>query len=190
MWDREFLYVEAPSGGMGQQHSRPTLRSLPHDKTAGPGNRCPRPGEDSSYPQGPSRTRPTAAGQQTGGCEAADSHTAMYNLFEGVDTSLEAQLCGANQRAAQREVAYYSLYAAAHQRISMANSQLCQARAIEKRAREWPEREVYAVRRRLFGAKNARQEERRARLEAQGWLQEALDRVGARRHHWLTLGGN
>ena len=34
------------------------------------------------------------------------------------------------------------------------------------------------MRRRLFDAQNARQEERHARLEAQGWLQEALDHIG------------
>ena len=130
---------------MGQQYSRPTLRSLPHDMTAGPGNRSPRPGEDTSYPQEPNRTRPTAAGQQTAGCEAAESHTSIYNLFEGVETTLEAQLYDANQQAAQREVAYYTLYAAAHQRISTANSQLCHARATEKRTREWAEGGFYAV---------------------------------------------
>ena len=105
MWDREFLYEGAPSGVMGQQYARPTLRSLLHDKTAGPRNRRPRPGEDTRCPQGPSWTRPTAAGQQTAVCEAADSHTPIYNLFEGADTTLEAQLYDANQRAAQLEVA-------------------------------------------------------------------------------------
>ena len=55
---------------------------------------------------------------------------------------------------------------------------MCQARATAKRTREWAERAVYAVRRRLFAAENASQEERRGRLEAQGWLQEALDRIG------------
>ena len=117
---------------MGQQYSRPTLRSPPHDKTAGPGNRRLHPGEETSYPQETSRTRPTAAGQQTGGCEAAESHTPIYNLFEGVDTTLEAQLYEANQRAAQLKVAYYILYTAASPRISMANSQLRQTRATEK----------------------------------------------------------
>ena len=172
------MYVEGPSRGMGQQYSRPTLRSLPHDKTAGSGNRPPRPGEDTSYPQGPSWARPTAADQQTAGCEAAESDTSIDSRFEGANTTLEAQLYDAKQRAAQREVAYYTLYAGAHQRSSTANSQLCQARATEKRTREWVEREVYAVRRRPFNAGDASQEERRARLEAQGWLQVTFDRIG------------
>ena len=60
----------------------------------------------------------------------------------------------------------------------MANSQLCHARAAEKRTREWAEWEVYAVKRRLFDAENAREEERRALFDAEGWLQKALDRVG------------
>ena len=47
---------------------------------------------------------------------------------------------------------------------------MCQARATEKRTWEWAEGEVYGVRRRLLDAENARQEERRARFEAQEWL--------------------
>ena len=142
MWDREFCVCKSALRRHGAATCRPTPRRLPQDATSGPGNRHSRPGEETGYPYGPSWARPAAAGQQTAGRGAAESHTLTYNLFEGAKTTLETQLYDANQRTAQREVAYYTVNAAAHQRVSTVSAQLCQARATGKRRREWAERKV------------------------------------------------